>query len=181
MKFRNTIVALVLVTLSVACGQQADQSAAATEDEATTPAITEETEVTETGTESVAVVGIVDGLTARILRTGDGQVAKTGDIVVVHYTGWLFDETAADHRGSKFDSSVDRGEHFQFPLGAGRVIKGWDQGIEGMVIGEVRELTIAPAMAYGDRGAGDVIPPGSTLIFEVELFDLQSLGAPGGQ
>jgi len=112
------------------------------------------------------------------LRAGDGQVAEYGDNVVVHYTGWLFDDTAANNRGDKFDSSVDRGEHFQFPLGAGRVIQGWDQGVAGMAIGELRELTIGPDMAYGDRGAGNVIPPGATLVFEVELFDLQSVSNP---
>jgi FKBP-type peptidyl-prolyl cis-trans isomerase len=124
------------------------------------------------------IIQIAPGLTARILRAGDGQVAQAGDNVVVHYTGWLYDESAVDKRGAKFDSSVDRGQHFQFPLGAGRVIKGWDQGVAGMAIGELRELTIAPEMGYGARGAGDVIPPGATLVFEVELFDLQSLGAP---
>ena len=126
----------------------------------------------------VKVIEIAPGLTARVLRAGSGRVAEAGDNVVVHYTGWLYDEAAADKRGSKFDSSVDRGEHFQFPLGAGRVIKGWDQGVAGMAIGELRELTIAPEMGYGNRGAGDVIPPGAQLVFEVELFDLQSLGAP---
>jgi FKBP-type peptidyl-prolyl cis-trans isomerase len=115
---------------------------------------------------------IAPGLTARILKKGYGRAAEAGDIADVHYTGWLFDETAADNRGSKFDSSVDRGDQFQFPLGAGRVIKGWDQGIVGMLIGEKRELTIAPDMAYGERGAGGVIPPGATLVFEVELFNL---------
>lgn len=129
----------------------------------------------------VKVIEIAPGLTARVLRAGSGRVAEAGDNVVVHYTGWLYDEAAADKRGSKFDSSVDRGEHFQFPLGAGRVIKGWDQGVAGMAIGELRELTIAPEMAYGNRGAGDVIPPGAQLVFEVELFDLQSLGAPATQ
>ena len=94
------------------------------------------------------------------------------DTVEVHYTGWLFDATAAGNRGAKFDSSVDRGERFQFPLGAGRVIQGWDQGVVGMLIGEKRELTIAPEMGYGERGAGNVIPPGATLLFEVGVFKL---------
>ena len=115
---------------------------------------------------------IAPGLSARILKNGYGRKAKAGDLAEVHYTGWLFDASAADNRGTKFDSSVDRGERFQFPLGAGRVIQGWDQGVVGMLIGEKRELTIAPEMGYGDRGAGNVIPPGATLLFEVELFKL---------
>ncbi len=119
---------------------------------------------------------IAAGLTARILKSGEGRTAASGDMVTVHYTGWLFDDTQADNRGSKFDSSLDRGQPFQFPLGAGRVIPGWDLGVEGMFIGEVRELTIAPEMGYGDRGAGDVIPPGATLVFEVELLELMGPG-----
>jgi len=140
------------------------------------PAAIEEATVTEAIT--AEAFEITPGLTARVLRSGDGEVAEYGDNVVVHYTGWLFDDSAANNRGDKFDSSVDRGEHFQFPLGAGRVIQGWDQGVAGMSIGELRELTIAPEMAYGERGAGNVIPPGATLVFEVELFDLQSLSNP---
>ena len=93
----------------------------------------------------------------------------------MHYTGWLFDASAPDNRGEKFDSSVDRGDKFQFPLGAGRVIKGWDEGVAGMLIGETRILTVPPDMGYGSRGAGDVIPPGATLVFEVELFNAESL------
>ncbi len=115
---------------------------------------------------------ITAGLSARILKNGYGRAAEAGDLAEVHYTGWLFDANAADKRGTKFDSSVDRGERFQFPLGAGRVIRGWDQGVVGMLIGEKRELTISPEMGYGDRGAGNVIPPGATLVFEVELFKL---------
>ena len=110
------------------------------------------------------------GLTKKVLREGTGRAAAAGDTVEVHYTGWLYDPEAEDGRGEKFDSSVDRGDRFRFPLGAGRVIKGWDQGVEGMLVGEVRELKIAPELGYGDRGAGAVIPPGATLIFEIELF-----------
>ncbi len=181
MKLRNSIAAIVLATLLVGCGQYTDRNAHAAETEAEESNRIEEKQVTETETAAIAEIEIAPGLTARVLRTGDGQVAQAGDIVVVHYTGWLHDEAAADNHGSKFDSSVDRGEHFQFPLGAGRVIKGWDQGVEGMAIGELRELTIAPEMAYGDRGAGSAIPPGATLVFEIELFDLQDLSAPAGQ
>lgn len=115
-----------------------------------------------------------NGLIIRKLKNGHGRAAVPGDFVTVHYTGWLYDESAADNRGTKFDSSVDRGQKFQFPLGAGRVIRGWDEGVAGMLIGEKRELTIPPDMAYGDRGAGDAIPPGSTLVFEVELFGAKS-------
>ncbi len=114
----------------------------------------------------------------RKIRNGYGRSAQAGDFVTVHYTGWLYDESAQDNRGEKFDSSVDRGQKFQFTLGEGRVIKGWDQGVQGMLIGETRELTIPPEMAYGERGAGGVIPPGATLVFEVELFNAES---PGGE
>lgn len=124
---------------------------------------------------TVASVQLADGLSSRTLLQGDGPVAEVGHTAVVHYTGWLYDENAENFRGDKFDSSVDRGAHFRFPLGAGRVIKGWDQGVVGMQIGEVRELTIAPEMGYGDRGAGAVIPPGATLIFVVELADIEGL------
>lgn len=119
------------------------------------------------------------GLEIRTLKNGYGKPAEAGDYVTVHYTGWLYDETQPDNRGEKFDSSVDRDQKFSFELGAGRVIRGWDEGVEGMLIGEVRELTIAPDLAYGERGAGGVIPPGATLVFEVELFDAEAPGESG--
>ncbi len=100
---------------------------------------------------------------------GDGTEATAGKEVDVHYTGWLFDENAPDHKGQKFDSSLDRGQLFSFPLGAGHVIKGWDQGVAGMKIGGKRTLIIPAEMGYGARGAGGVIPPNATLIFDVEL------------
>lgn len=174
MKIRNMIAATsaaALLAVMAGCSKEAEQAPADAAAEAATEA-TEETAVSDA--QDIEAFEITTGLSAKILRAGDGQVAQAGDNVVVHYTGWLYDEAAENNRGSKFDSSVDRGEHFQFPLGAGRVIKGWDQGVEGMAIGEVRELTIAPEMGYGERGAGNVIPPGATLIFEVELFELQN-------
>ena len=103
---------------------------------------------------------------------GDGKEAVTGNHVDVHYTGWLYDENAADHKGQKFDSSLDRGQLFSFPLGAGHVIKGWDEGVAGMKIGGKRTLIIPSDMGYGPRGAGGVIPPNATLVFDVELHSV---------
>ena len=103
------------------------------------------------------------GLTIEDLVIGDGAAAAAGQQVKVHYTGWLTN-------GTQFDSSKDRNDPFVFPLGAGRVIKGWDEGVQGMKVGGKRKLTIPPALGYGARGAGGVIPPNATLVFEVELL-----------
>ena len=102
---------------------------------------------------------------------GAGAEAKAGQGVSVHYTGWLF---YGGERGKKFDSSRDRGDPFAFALGAGQVIKGWDEGVQGMKVGGTRLLTIPPALGYGARGAGGVIPPNATLIFEVELLAIET-------
>ena len=104
---------------------------------------------------------------------GTGREAEPGFNVSVHYTGWLYDEKAADHKGKKFDSSVDRGQPFKFDLGAGQVIQGWDEGFAGMKIGGKRTLIIPSEMGYGARGAGGAIPPNATLIFDVELLDVK--------
>lgn len=114
---------------------------------------------------------IVPGLTMRVLEEGGGTTVAAGDTAVVHYTGWLHDPSAADRHGAKFDSSRDRGQPFDFTVGAGEVIRGWDEGVRGMQVGEIRELTIAPELGYGARGVGP-IPPNSTLVFEVELLDV---------
>jgi len=106
------------------------------------------------------------GLTYLDQTIGGGESAVAGKMATVHDTGWL-------ENGTKFDSSVDRGEPFSFPLGAGRVIKGWDEGVQGMKVGGKRKLTIPPGLGYGARGAGGVIPPNATLIFDVELLGLQ--------
>jgi FKBP-type peptidyl-prolyl cis-trans isomerase len=103
-------------------------------------------------------------------KLGEGEQANVGHHVTVHYTGWLYDEAAPDHKGKKFDSSRDRNEPFDFPLGAGHVIKGWDQGVEGMKVGGQRTLIIPASLGYGARGAGGVIPPDATLVFDVELL-----------
>ena len=101
---------------------------------------------------------------------GTGEEAKPGQRVRVHYTGWLYDPTAANSRGKKFDSSKDRGQPFSFGLGGGEVIRGWDEGVQGMKVGGTRVLTIPPELGYGARGAGGAIPPNATLVFEVELL-----------
>ena len=103
-------------------------------------------------------------------KLGTGAEAKPGQVVTVHYTGWLFDPSAPENKGRKFDSSRDRGDAFSFDLGAGQVIAGWDRRVAGMRVGGHRRLTILPEFGYGARGAGGVIPPNATLVFDVELL-----------
>ena len=103
-------------------------------------------------------------------QAGNGAQPKTGQTCVMHYTGWLYENGV---KGKKFDSSVDRGQPFEFPIGTGRVIKGWDEGVATMKVGGKRTLIIPPALGYGARGAGGVIPPNATLMFEVELLDVK--------
>ena len=110
------------------------------------------------------------GLQYEDITPGTGAEAVPGKRVRVHYTGWLYDPTADKSRGKKFDSSKDRGQPFAFGLGGGEVIGGWDEGVAGMLVGGTRVLTIPPELGYGARGAGGVIPPNATLVFEVELI-----------
>jgi FKBP-type peptidyl-prolyl cis-trans isomerase FkpA len=113
----------------------------------------------------MSLITTASGLQYEEVRVGTGATARSGQDVVVHYTGWLTD-------GRKFDSSRDRGDPFTFGLGAGQVIAGWDEGVEGMQVGGMRMLTIPPRLGYGEFGAGGVIPPNATLVFEVELIDI---------
>ena len=121
-------------------------------------------------------IGAGSALAADLVKTdtvvGKGKEAAAGATVVVNYTGWLHDPKADKQRGKQFDSSIGRGP-FSFPLGAGRVIRGWDEGVAGMKVGGKRTLLIPPEFGYGARGAGGVIPPNATLLFDVELLEVK--------
>lgn len=125
------------------------------------------------GSTSPAAAADVTALAKDDRTAGTGAEARPGMMVSVHYTGWLYEPSAADKRGSKFDSSKDRGEPFEFQLGKGDVIAGWDEGVAGMKIGGTRVLTIPSNMGYGARGAGADIPPNAALVFEVELLGVK--------
>jgi peptidylprolyl isomerase len=116
--------------------------------------------------DSAALTKTASGLQYQDVTVGNGAEARDGQLAVVHYTGWLTD-------GTKFDSSRDGGQPFSFPIGAGQVIPGWDEGVAGMKIGGRRKLVIPPNLGYGDMGSPPVIPPGATLVFDVELLDLK--------
>lgn len=131
-----------------------------------TPQATIESSPNPTATGSAKIITMQDGLTIQDETVGTGMVASSGKKVTVNYVGTLTD-------GTKFDSSYDRNQPFSFNLGAGEVIKGWDEGVAGMKIGGKRKLTIPPALGYGESGAGGVIPPNATLIFEVELLKVE--------
>lgn len=128
----------------------------------------EKTAMTESSTETnITELKKID------TQVGTGREAEPGFNISVHYTGWLYDAAATDKKGKKFDSSLDRKQPFDFALGAGQVIQGWDEGFAGMKIGGKRTLIIPPEMGYGARGAGGVIPPNAILIFDVELLDVK--------
>jgi FKBP-type peptidyl-prolyl cis-trans isomerase len=148
---RGSALALFAFTL-VACGGSGDDAGAA----AGADFAVDSASLTRTGS----------GLQYQDVTVGSGPEARQGQVAVVHYTGWLTD-------GTKFDSSRDRGEPFSFPLGAGQVIRGWDEGVAGMKVGGRRKLVIPASLGYGDGGAPPVIPPGATLVFDVELLELK--------
>jgi FKBP-type peptidyl-prolyl cis-trans isomerase len=122
---------------------------------------------------SAASAPAVASLQSVVLKPGDGAAITAGQIATVQYTGWLYETSAKDNKGKKFDSSLDAGKPFSFPVGAGSVIKGWDQGVLGMKVGESRRLVIPPDLGYGDAGAGGVIPPGAALVFDIDLLKIE--------
>ena len=122
---------------------------------------------------AAAPASAVSTLESTDLAHGAGAAVAAGQTAVVQYTGWLYEPSAPDHKGKEFDSSLKSGTPFRFQLGAGQVIKGWDQGVVGMQIGGKRRLVIPAELAYGDRGAGDDIPPGATLVFDVDLVGIE--------
>ncbi len=165
---------IVIVTLAACGGQEAEPEEPAEADTAPETGSATAPASAPIATEYAPELGVnlddmertASGLYIRDLRVGDGEAASEGDTVVVHYTGWL-------PGGMKFDSSRDRGEPFSFVLGERRVILGWEEGVSGMRIGGQRRLVIPPDLGYGPIGAGDVIPPDATLVFEVELLEVR--------
>jgi FKBP-type peptidyl-prolyl cis-trans isomerase FkpA len=125
------------------------------------------------GKPSVAPTGGVASMQSVEIKPGAGEGLTAGKIAVVQYTGWLYDAAAKDNKGKQFDSSRTLGQPFRFPVGTGQVIKGWDQGVVGMKVGESRRLVIPADLAYGDSGAGGVIPPGATLVFDIDLVAIE--------
>jgi FKBP-type peptidyl-prolyl cis-trans isomerase len=139
---------------------------------ASTPAFAQATAPTAAGSSS-NLSATVKELQKTDIKQGSGAEALSGKPVLVHYTGWLYDSAAPEGKGTKFDSSRDRGVPFGFFLGSGKVIRGWDEGVVGMKVGGQRRLVIPPQLGYGERGAGGVIPPNATLIFDVELVEVK--------
>ena len=156
---RSIFISLTAVASLAACKPHTPPEPKAATADSTTP-VAEQPMITELVKTDVAV--------------GTGEPIARGKIAVVHYTGWLYEPAAPDHKGKKFDSSRDRGQPFSFPIGGGRVIQGWDQGVAGMQVGGQRTLVIPSSLGYGESGAGGgVIPPNATLLFDVELLAIE--------
>ena len=164
----STLIMSLAVVVLAACQPKDKPAEPTTSAAAPAPAAEPATEAAPaaTGTENMPMQKID-------LAPGNGAEIKSGQNALVHYTGWLYDANAPENKCKKFDSSVDRNEPFEFPVGAGMVIKGWDEGVVGMKVGGKRRLVIPPEMGYGARGAGGVIPPGATLVFDVELVEIR--------
>ena len=159
-----SLITLILITL-ISCKAETTNSNSSSTNPANTNALPTK--------EKSAMTAAITELQKIDTQVGTGREAEPGFNVSVHYTGWLYDDAAADKKGQKFDSSVDRKQPFKFDLGAGQVIQGWDEGFAGMKIGGKRTLIIPAEMGYGARGAGGAIPPNATLIFDVELLDVK--------
>jgi len=162
MKLLIAVLTLLLMTGMVACGNQAETENSETEGTGTTT----ETSAAEETVMDNDTITTESGLKYIVIKEGEGATPESGQTVVAHYTGKLED-------GKKFDSSVDRGQPFRFKIGAGQVIKGWDEGFSTMKVGEQRQLIIPPDLGYGERGYPPVIPENATLIFDVELLGVE--------
>ena len=170
-----TLIAIAAVAALAACSsKEAPATTSAASDSAAAPADTAAPS-SEAAPAAAATTGTENMPMQKIeLAPGSGAEIKSGQTALVHYTGWLYDAAAPENKGKKCDSSVDRNEPFEFPVGAGMVIKGWDEGVVGMKVGGKRRLVIPPEMGYGQRGAGGgLIPPGATLVFDVELVEIR--------
>lgn len=158
---RSAAVVLAMSLVTAACGGNAPAESGSAPAPSQAPAA------------ATSAPADVNALGKNDRTAGGGAEARPGMMVSVHYTGWLYDPSAAETRGKKFDSSKDRGQPFEFQLGKGDVIAGWDEGVAGMKVGGTRVLTIPSSMGYGARGAGADIPPNSGLVFEVELLGVK--------
>ncbi|MCZ6536725.1 MAG: FKBP-type peptidyl-prolyl cis-trans isomerase [Gammaproteobacteria bacterium] len=168
---RMTILTSLILLAASGTSMAQDAETAAQTQEPVQPQ--QETLIIESEEPAMELIELVGGLKYLLLVEGEGEVIEPGNEALVHYTGWLYDESLDEGKGEKFDSSRDRGQPFGFPLGSGRVIKGWDQGVAGMKVGERRMLIIPAHLGYGSRGAGGVIPPNAVLLFDVELMGIR--------
>lgn len=168
----NKIVLMSFILLA-ACGSPMaeDETAVTAGEEPAQPE--QDVSIVESREARTELVELDNGLKYLLLAEGAGAAIEAGQNAMVHYTGWLYDESLPEGKGEKFDSSRDRGQPFSFPLGAGRVIKGWDEGVAGMKVGERRMLIIPADLGYGSRGAGGAIPPDADLLFDVELLGIR--------
>lgn len=168
----NKIVLMSFMLLA-ACGSPMaeDETAVTAREQPAQPE--QDVSIVESREARIELVELDNGLKYLLLAAGAGAAIEAGQNAMVHYTGWLYDESLSEGKGEKFDSSRDRGQPFSFQLGAGRVIKGWDQGVAGMKVGERRMLTIPADLGYGSRGAGGAIPPDADLLFDVELLGIR--------
>jgi len=175
MTMKSQVVALcaAFIALNIAACKPAQNPAEKPAESAPAPAGTSAAPAESSAPAPASTGNEIMAMEKTDLAPGTGAEIKSGQTALVHYTGWLYDVAAPEHKGKKFDSSVDRNEPFEFPVGAGMVIRGWDEGVVGMKVGGKRRLVIPPEMGYGARGAGGVIPPGATLVFDVELVEIR--------